>query len=231
VARNENRLNDVAAHIRETGAAAHVFPADLADARAVDEMTACVRQTVGTPHVLVNNAGGGAWLYLDETPPEDFRQMMTLPVLAAMQVTRAFLPDMLAGGNGHIVNITSVGGFMAWPGATAYTAARWAMRGFSEALSADLARSHVAVTLAVFAKVNTPYFSRHPGSEKRIPRAQKMMRILTPEEAGRAVIEGVLRGRSLVAAPRMLRLVLFQARCFPGVTRHLMQLTGHRRAA
>jgi short-subunit dehydrogenase len=231
VARNEKRLKEVAARIKETGAAAHVFPSDLADTRGVDKMTAWVQRTIGTPHVLVNNAGGGEWLYLDETSPEDCRQMMTLPALAAMQITRAFLPDMRARKQGHIVNITSVGGFMAWPGATAYTVARWAMRGFSEALSVDLARSGVSVTLAVFAKVNTPYFTSHPGSEERIPKAQKMMRVLTAKEAGRTVIKGILRGRSLVAAPFMLRLVLFQARCFPGATRRLMQMTGHRRAA
>lgn len=129
------------------------------------------------------------------------------------------------------MNVTSIGGFLAWPGATAYTAARWAMRGFSEALAADLAPTGLAVTLAVFAKVDSPYYTNHPGSDERIPRAQSMIRVLTPREAGRAVVAGIRKARALVAAPFMLRLVLIQACWFPGFTRGLMRATGRRWAA
>ena len=69
------------------------------------------------------------------------------------------------------------------------------------------------------------------GAEEKIPKAQGMIRVLTPREAGRAMINGIRRKRELVAAPIMLRLVLFQARCFIGLTRQLMRAIGHRRAA
>lgn len=231
VARNEACLTAVAARIREAGGEADVFPADLSSTDAINEMANRVGQSMGKPEVLVNNAGAGQWLYLDETSTQAVQDMMTLPVLAAMHTTKAFLPDMLRKGHGRVVNITSVAGFMAWPGATAYTTARWAMRGFSEALASDLARSGVGVTLAVFAKVDSPYFAHNPGSIERIPSAQKMIRVLTPEEAGKAVVAGIRRGQATVAAPFMLRIVLFQSRLFPGMTRRLMQATGHRRVA
>ena len=231
VARRKQRLARIAEGIHANGGVAEVFEADLSDPAAVEAMAIRVKRKMGVPQVLVNNAGAGPWLYLDETSAEALRPILDLPTLAAMQTTRMFLPDMLASGQGRIVNVTSIGGFLAWPGATAYTAARWAMRGFSEALAADLAPTGLAVTLAVFARVDSPYFANHPGSEERIPKAQGMIRVLTPSEAGRAIIDGIRWERGLVAAPLMLRWVLFQARCFPGLTRRLMRATGHKRAA
>lgn len=231
VARDEERLAAVALRIQKAGGEAGVFPADLSDPKAVEDMAVQVRRQMGTADVLVNNAGAGKWLYLDETSAETAQSMISLPLLAAVNTTRAFLPDMLRNDRGRVVNVTSVGGFMAWPGATVYTSARWAMRGFSEALAADLSRTGVAVTLAVFAKVNSPYFAKNPGSAKRIPSAQKMIRVLTSAEAGQAIVQGIVRGKATVVAPFMLRMVLFQARFFPGITRQLMLATGHRRVA
>lgn len=63
---------------------------------------------------------------------------MVVPYVAVSFITRAFLPQMLRRKSGHIVKVTSVGAYRAIPGAAAYTAARWAMRGFSEALAAQL---------------------------------------------------------------------------------------------
>lgn len=231
VARRKEHLARIAERINAKGGVAVGFYADLSVIDAVEAMVSKVEQEMGVPDVLVNNAGAGEWLYLDETSADACRRIVDLPLMAAMQTTRAFLPAMLARGTGRIVNMTSIGAFLAWPGATAYTAARWAMRGFSEALAADLALTNLAVTLAVFAKVDSPYFTNNPGSDERIPKAQGMIRVLTPREAGRTVVDGICKARFFVAAPFMLRLVLFQARWFPGFTRGLMRVTGHRRAA
>ena len=76
--------------------------------------------------------------------------MMTLPYLAAFNLTREFLPGMLKRGSGRIVNITSVASRLAWPGAVAYATARTAMEGFTNALRADIQGSGVSVMLATF---------------------------------------------------------------------------------
>ena len=60
------------------------------------------------PDVIVNAAGAGRWLYLDETAPAEAVQMMAVPYFAALFVTRAFLPTMLERGSGTIVNVTNV---------------------------------------------------------------------------------------------------------------------------
>ena len=106
-----------------------------------------INADVGTPDIIVNNAGAGQWKFVDETSPEEAVQMMAVPYFAAFYVTHAFLPGMLRRNTGHIVNVSSVGSRFVWPGATAYIAARWAVRGFTEALRADLAGTKIGVTL------------------------------------------------------------------------------------
>jgi short-subunit dehydrogenase len=181
---------------------------DLSDAHAVDAAMQRVLAETGVPAVIVNNAGAGRWLNPEDTPSEEVVSMMAAPYFAAFFVTRAVLPGMLARGSGRIVNVTSPVSFIAWPGATAYAAARWAMRGFHEALTADLAGTGVGVTLATFGKVSSDYFTTNAGSEERVPKISRLVPTLTPEEAADALVAGVRDEDRTITAPFMLRLFL-----------------------
>ncbi len=229
-ARTGEKLERIAARIRRAGGEAFPLVADLTNPSEASRMAETVRREMGEPDVIVNNAGAGAWKYLDETSSEEAKGMFDAPCLSSMYVTRAFLGAMLKRDGGHIVNVTSAASFFAWPGATGYTAARWAVRGFSEALSCDLHSTGVQSTLAIFAKVSSGYWRHNPGSESRVPKAQKMIRVLSPVEAARAVLHGIRRNRRQVVHPWSLKFILFQARLFPGTTRRLMNRTGHRRS-
>lgn len=134
LARNVERLEAVAKATRNAGGTASAFPVDLADARAVDEVAARIEREAGTPDTLINNAGAGRWIPLIETPAEEALAMIAVPYLAAFNLTRAFLPKMLARRSGAIACITSPASYLAWPNACAYTAARHALAGFTEAL-------------------------------------------------------------------------------------------------
>ena len=130
---------------------------------------------VGTPDIIVNNAGAGQWKFVDETTQQEAVQMMAVPYFAAFYVTHAFLPGMLRRNAGHIVNVSSVGSRFVWPGATAYLAARWAVRGFTEALRADLAGTRIGVTLFECGVVRSPYWEHNPGSRERVPKMGKLV--------------------------------------------------------
>jgi short-subunit dehydrogenase len=162
-------------------------------------------------------------LYAQETEPADAVSMMASPYFAAFFVTRAFLPDMLKRNSGYIINMTSAASRLVWPGATAYSAARWAMHGFTEALRADLSGTGIRVMLTSFAKVASSYWENNPGSEERLPKAQSMMRVLTPEEAAAAIVKGIRRNKCEVIAPFMLRIIFSLNRFFPSVTRWFMR--------
>jgi NADP-dependent 3-hydroxy acid dehydrogenase YdfG len=226
LARSAPKLASVADEIKREGGAAYPFPIDLTDAAAVQATAQQIIQQVGVPDILLNNAGAGQWLSTVETSPQDAVEMMAAPYFAAFFTTRAFLPAMLERNRGVIANMTSVASRLTWPGATAYTAGRWAMRGFTEGLRADLSRSRLRVMLVTFAKVQSDYWANNPGSEARLPKAQAMIPVLTPEAAADAILFGRRFNQREVMAPLMLRVVIWLNALFPDVTRLLMNSTG-----
>jgi NADP-dependent 3-hydroxy acid dehydrogenase YdfG len=100
----------------------------------------------GVPDILINNAGSGRWAYLDDSSYAEIDEMIAAPLHAALCITRAFLPGMLHRGTGMIGNVTFIGVFLPWAGATGCTAVRWGMRGFHEALRADLKGTNLTTT-------------------------------------------------------------------------------------
>lgn len=230
VARSQDKLEQLAAEIRRDGGQAYTHAADLTDAQAVSALEKRVSAEWGTPDVLFNNAGAGRWLYVDETSMDEANHMMAAPYLSAFYVTRAFLPAMIQRNSGLIINMTSIAGYMSWPGATAYTAARWAMRGFHAGLRADLHRTKVRTMLTAFAEVKSEFWQNNPGSAERLPGAQKMIPTLTSEQAARAILTGIRWNAPVVFAPLMLWVILTLNYLFPQITEWLVFNTGHKRS-
>ncbi len=228
LARRETELRQVADSLGP-GTEARVYPVDLSDPKAVDDVAGRITAEVDTPDVLVNNAGAGRWKFVDETSPAEAIQMMAVPYFAAFCITHAFLPAMIRRGSGHIVNVSSVASHFVWPGATAYTAARWAVRGFTEALRADLKGTGVGVTLFESGVVKTPYWEHNPGSRERVPKMGNLVPELTPEQAASAIISGIEHNRHYVVIPFMMRMTILQHAVAPGVVQWLMTATGYRR--
>ena len=222
VARDKPRLDAIVSDIRSRGGEARAYAVDLADSDAISTAVAKIVSDLGVPDVLVNNAGAGRWLRVAETSAEEAARMVTVPYLAAFNVTREFLGGMLSRGTGHIVNVTSVASRLVWPGAVAYTAARWAMEGFTAALRADLYGSGIGVTLAVLGPVDSPYWQHNPGSRERLPKRAAGIRPLTTAEAAAAIIAGVEKGRRVVVKPAIFRLFFLLNALFPAQTEALM---------
>lgn len=228
VARRRDALERLAEEIGAAGGTARVEPADLSSVDEVDALACRVLEVSGPPGVLVNNAGAGRWLAVDETPPGEAGRMMTLPYLAAFELTRALAPAMMATGRGRVVCMTSVAAYMHVPGATGYAVARWAMRAFAGQLREDLRGTGVGVTLMAPAEVDSPYFDANPGSRERIPRAGVLLGgATTPEVVARYTADAVERDRDEVIVPRRAAVVL---RLTPEpVLNWLVRRTGWRR--
>lgn len=103
-------------------------------------------KTFGRLDVLVNNAGYGAFRPFEEMPPEDFRRLVETCFYGVVNLTRAALPVMRQQRAGHIFQISSIGGRIGFPGNAAYSAAKWAVGGFTEALALETAPFGVNVT-------------------------------------------------------------------------------------
>ena len=101
LARRQEALDRVASEIRSAGAHAWTYAVDLTDADMVATVARRITEDLATPDIVVNNAGAGRWLFVDETTPAEALQMMAVPYFAAFNVTRAFLAEMLTRNSGH----------------------------------------------------------------------------------------------------------------------------------
>jgi len=226
LARNEAKLDKVAAAITRDGGAASPYAVDLADPSAIAETSARITREAGTPDILINNAGAGRWLPLLETSAEEALAMIEVPYLAAFNLTRAFLPEMIARRTGAIACITSTGSYVAWPNASAYIAARHALLGFAESLRADLRRTGLTVTLVVLGEVETPYWQHNPGSREHMPKSNPILApVLTPEQAAQAIVQGVERGQRRVVKPAILRALFLLNALAPGLVARQLRHT------
>ena len=101
----------------------------------------------GQIDVLVNNAGRGLVGAVEEVTAEEVRAVFAVNVEGTLNVSRAALPSMRARKSGHILNLSSVGGFVSWPGWGIYCATKFMVEGFSEAMQAELKSLGIKVTI------------------------------------------------------------------------------------
>ena len=106
--------------------------------------------------LVINNAGIGMFGRMDEVPEDEWENLMQVNLLSPIRLTRLFTQEMIDRQQGHIVNISSLAGWVGTPGLVHYDASKFGLRGFSEALYLELKPYNVKVT-AVY-----PFFSRTP---------------------------------------------------------------------
>lgn len=228
LARRANRLAELATSIGDDGGEVMVEALDCADGAAVSAMADRVRSAWGAPSLVINSAGAGIWRFLEETGHDEIDSMIGAPYLAAAHTTRAFIGDMLAADHGLLIHIGSPASIIPWPGATAYTATRWALRGLHEALHQDLRGTGVSTSLAYFGEVSSDYFKANPDSHEHIPSLGSWIPVSTLEACAEVILGIVRRPRPVVYHPFALRLMAWTAALAPGPTRWLIARTGRR---
>jgi len=229
IGRNKERLEAVSEQIRNIGGTFRIFSVDIGDFEAVKEIAEKIKKEIGIPDIIFNNAGSGKWRFIEETEYQDAIDMIKAPYLGAFFITKAFMPEILKRNSGYILNMTSFSAKLPFSGATSYIASRKAMIGFHEALTADLHGTGIKTSLVYFAKVESPFWVYDPESEKRVPRAQKIIRIITAEEAAETIVDGMLKGKKEITKPFMIKIILFLTYLTPCVTRFIMNFTGYKR--
>lgn len=120
---------------------------DVTDREADFAAVAAAAQHFGRLDVVINNAGYGHFGAIEELTEHEVRAQLETNVFGALWVTQAALPIMRAQGGGHIIQVSSIGGISAFPTVGAYHASKWALEGFSQALSLEVAGFGIKVTL------------------------------------------------------------------------------------
>lgn len=230
LARNEEKLSQVAKAIDADGGSAKAYAIDLADPAAIEVLAARIVRDEGIPETIVNNAGAGSWLSFLDTTPAEALSMIEVPYLAAFTLTRAFLPHMLRQGKGAIGFVSSPASYIAWPNAAAYIAARRAVAGLADALRTEIKGSGVSVTLIVLGTVDSPYWENNPGSREHLPES-RLVRTLSCEEAAEAIHAGVGSGKSLVVKPAIFRVLFMLNALFPSLVARQLRRAAKRSLA
>lgn len=147
---------------------AHAILLDVTDMDAIPDAVADAESRFGPVDVLVNNAGYGHEGIFEESPLNEMRRQFEVNVFGAVAVTQAFVPRFRERRRGHIVNITSMGGFITMPGIAYYCGSKFALEGISEVLGKELRPFGVYVTAVAPGGFRTDWAGR---SMQRSPRS------------------------------------------------------------
>jgi NAD(P)-dependent dehydrogenase (short-subunit alcohol dehydrogenase family) len=181
---------------------------DVTDFAYIDETIVEIEDNVGPIDVLVNNAGYGHEGVFEESPLEEMRRQFDVNVFGAVAVTKAVVPFMRQRRRGHILNITSMGGFITMPGIAYYCGSKFALEGISEVLSKELAPFNIFVTAVEPGSFRTDWAGR---SMVRSPRSlTDYDALFDPIRQAREAKSGKQLGDPQKAARAMLTLIASQ---------------------
>ncbi|MCB1758538.1 MAG: SDR family oxidoreductase [Gammaproteobacteria bacterium] len=159
VGRTEAALTSLATRLRNDRAEVHVVTADLLQPQARQQVVAQSNALLGGVDLLLNCAGLSSFRPFSDESAANIEQVIQLNLLAPMLLTRELLPAMIERGHGRIVNVGSTFGSIGFAWFTAYSASKFGLRGFSEALGRELAGTGVGVTYVAPRAVRTDFNS------------------------------------------------------------------------
>ena len=187
IGRGQPALDDAGQRVEAAGGRAHIVLADVSDSAAVHAAASEMEMTLGPIDVWVNNAGIGFYGKFTDVPEDAFRRVLDVNLLGTVNGTRTALSLMRPRGQGTIVQILSAIAYRGVPLQTAYSTSKFGLRGFTEALRAELFNegSAVHVTMVHPPSVNTPFYSHAGSVMDKAPRPPPP--IYQPELIGEAV--------------------------------------------
>lgn len=195
VARGEEALAAAAREVEQAGGTALPVPCDVADADAVERAAGLAEERLGPIDVWVNNAMTAVLAFVHETDPADARRVMEVDYLGYVHGTLAALRRMRPRNRGVIVQVGSAMAYRAIPLQATYCAAKFAIRGFTDALRTELLHdgSAVRVTMVQLPGLNTPQFTWVRTTLRRQPRP--VPPVYSPEVAADAILHAAERPR------------------------------------
>lgn len=184
---------------------AHPLTLDVTDYAAIPDAVAAAEREAGPVDVLVNNAGYGHEGVLEESSLDDLQRQFAANVFGPVAMIKAVLPGMRERRRGHIVNVTSMGGFITMPGISFYCGSKFALEGISESLGKEVAAFGIKVTALAPGQFRTEWAGR---SMDRTPRSiADYDAVMDPIREGRMAKSGNQPGDPDRAAEALLAVV------------------------
>ena len=224
VARRRERLEGLAAEVRQLGRTAECVAGDITDAALRDELLQHIVGRWNALDILVNNAGIGAIGPFSAADPERLRRVMEVNFFAPVELTRAALPLLRRGRHPIIVNVASVLGHRAVPKKSEYCASKFALHGFSDALRAELVREHIDVLLVSPSTTDTEFFDSVIDKKGNLP----WLRLgrAPSRRVARATVRAIERGRQEIILTPGGKLLVWLDRLSPPIINRLVARFG-----
>lgn len=196
-------LSETVERCAPSGVTVRSYHLDVADREAFLAHADEVVSDFGTVHLVVNNAGVSVSASVEDITWQDFDWIIGINFWGVIHGTKAFLPHLIASGDGHLVNISSVFGFIGVPSQSSYNASKFAVRGFTEALRQEMIamRRPVAVSCVHPGGIRTNIVrnSRLPDEDRdRMVKDFSRLARTTPEKAASIILRGVDRKKARI---------------------------------
>lgn len=208
-ARRADRLQRLAEEINQTGGEATVIAVDVTQRSNIDRMVQSTLERHGRIDILFNNAGFGRLNWFENfKPDEDIEQLLQVNLLGVIRVTHAVLPHMLTRRSGHIINMSSIAGWIAAPTYTIYSASKFGVRAFTDALRRETAPFGIRVS-GIYPGPAETEFGLHTGDHpmKRSP-LRKYFRSMSSEYVAQRVLDLARRPRRALIIPWYYRIAI-----------------------
>ena len=217
-ARRADRLNALEGEIRSAGGQAFALPLDIAEPARIEDAVRSLIDRFGRVDILFNNAGFGRLDWLEQLEPErEIAGQLQVNLTGLILLTRALLPHMYRRGAGHIINMSSVAGWFAAPLYTVYSASKYGVRGFTEALRRE-ARPHGVQVSGIYPGPAATEFGLHTG---RLPLSERLKLpgwlSMSSQQVARRVVRLAVRPRRALILPGYYRLVPLLDALLPGL--------------
>jgi short-subunit dehydrogenase len=226
VARSASLLEELVQEVRRAGGEAVPCVADVTRPEDRQAIVTAVQQHLGGLDVLINNAGIGATGHFMDSDPQVLRQIFETNFFALAEMIRLCLPLLRAGTTPAIVNISSVLGKRALPARSLYSASKFAVAGFSEALRAELIKDAIDVIVVSPGLTRTNFSQNMLEQKARLPLDH--LRGMSSEEVAAATLRALEKGRVDVTLTWRGRLLVLVNRFFPGLVDRLARRTVRR---
>jgi len=216
-ARREDRISTLAKEFNSQGADALAIQADVTNRESIQAVVNQTLQECGQIDLLFNNAGFARQMWLEEMDlVRDIAQQVQVNIMGVLQTTQAVLPHMIERRSGHIINMSSMAGFVAPPTYSIYSTTKYAVRGFSEALRREVGVWGIEVSGIYPASVATE-FTDHTEGKFRSDFLYPKVFQLSAQKVAKEVLRVTRSPKQTVILPRIMHFAKWMNILIPGV--------------
>lgn len=215
-ARRLERLQALAAEIQNEGGEALAIPVDVNERAEIEVMVQTALDLYGKIDILFNNAGFGAVNWFEKLKPErHIETIIRVNLVGTMLVTHTVLPHMLARREGHIINMSSVAGLISPPLLTTYSAGKYGVRAFTDALRREVAPFGIKVS-GIYPGPAATEFGSHLERTRSRERANRVINVrMRSADVARRVVDVAKRPRRSLVIPWWFRVITMFDTLFP----------------